>query len=109
MHLPSLFILRIIEAMESGIRQLPDPAARDIQFKKTKKAKPLLSNVTLEENKAIHELRWNPDIVVLPADNDNSTVVLNATEYNSKMRYLLSDPSTYKMLPKDPTGSLQLR
>ena len=32
---------------------------------------------------------------------------MNATEYDGKMRSLLSDPSTYKILPKDPTESLQ--
>ena len=103
-------IPRIIAAVESGIRQLPDPAAHDIRFKIVgllKKSKPPPSNITFEENKAIRELQQNPDIVVLPADKGNSTVVMDATEYDGKMRSLLSDPSTYKMLPKDPTESLQ--
>ena len=35
------------------------------------------------------ELRWNSDIIVLPADKGNLTVVINATEYDGKMRSLL--------------------
>ena len=43
------------------------------------------------------------DITILPADKGRSTVILNTTDYESKMSTLLSHSNTYEMLQKDPT------
>ncbi|XP_077508404.1 uncharacterized protein LOC144119728 [Amblyomma americanum] len=56
-----------------------------------------------EECNAIRSLRRNREIVILPADKSNATVILNSTDYDKKMMELLQDKSTYIALKKDPT------
>ena len=52
--------------------------------------------------KTIRTLREDTDIVILPADKGNATVVMDRTEYVSKMSLMLED-KTYAKLKKDPT------
>ena len=66
-------------------------------------AKPPRSNVSKGERQAIDELKKLKDIVILPADKGKATVVLDKEEYMSKVKLMLSDTKTYKMLKKDPT------
>ena len=61
------------------------------------------SNTSKDEFKALQELKAETDITILPADKGRSTVILNTTDYESKMSTLLSDSNTYEMLQRDPT------
>ena len=63
-----------------------------------KKAKRLASNTSKGELKAMQELKADTDITILPADKGRSTVILNTTDYESKMSTLLSDIT---ILPAD--------
>ena len=56
--------------------------------------------------KAVRTLRNNENIVILPADKGNSTVVMDRTEYERKLEEMLSD-NTYKKLDKDPTTKME--
>ncbi|XP_044753737.1 uncharacterized protein LOC123313092 [Coccinella septempunctata] len=58
-------------------------------------------------NKTKKFLRDNPQIVVTRADKGNSTVVMNKSTYETKIRELLSDTTTYKRIKRDLTNSLQ--
>ena len=42
------------------------------------------------------------DIMILKADKGNTTVILDRTEYDKKMIYMLNDKTTSKLLKKDP-------
>ena len=60
-------------------------------------------NITKEQRLAVKEMRTWKDEVILPADKGNATVVMKRSDYNGKILQLLSDPTTYRKLPKDPT------
>ena len=61
------------------------------------------SNISKAQRAALAELKANTDFVILPADKGNKTVVLDRTEYETKLSNLLQDPS-YRKLNKDPTS-----
>lgn len=45
--------------------------------------------------------------IVLKADKGNKTVIMEKSEYSSKMLALLNDNKTYKLVNRDPTTSIQ--
>ena len=54
-------------------------------------SKPPEQNVNKEKRQAIKELKKEESIIILPADNGKSTVVLDKTEYEEKVHLMLSD------------------
>ena len=54
-------------------------------------------------------LKNNNDIMILNADKSNKTVIMNRSDYNTKILNLLSDNSTYIKLEKDPTNDINLQ
>jgi len=54
---------------------------------------------------ALQDLNRDTDIIVLPADKGNTTVVMNTSDYKKKMKNLLLDKA-YKKLIKDPTNTI---
>ncbi|KOB75056.1 putative reverse transcriptase, partial [Operophtera brumata] len=50
----------------------------------------------IREISALRELRNNVDILVLPADKGNATVVVDTEAYVSKLTEMVSDTATYK-------------
>uniref|UniRef100_A0A674PCU4 Uncharacterized protein n=1 Tax=Takifugu rubripes TaxID=31033 RepID=A0A674PCU4_TAKRU len=60
---------------------------------------------TLEEKRAIASLAKDKNITILPADKGRCTVVLNTTDYDTKILSLLTDTATYEKLKRDPTSS----
>ncbi|XP_060529935.1 uncharacterized protein LOC132704141 [Cylas formicarius] len=66
------------------------------------KAKPPKTNLTRSEGLALRSLNTDEDIIILPADKGNATVLLKTEEYDRKIEELL-DPGSYKPLKKDPT------
>ena len=56
---------------------------------------------------AIKELRKDHDLAILPADKGRATVAMDRSAYKDKLNFLLSNQSTYSVLQKDPTPSLQ--
>ena len=61
------------------------------------------SNISLEERKALHTLRSDKTIKILPADKGRAMVIMKATEYDNKIAGLLENDTTYTKLERDPT------
>ena len=59
------------------------------------------------EAKAVKELAKDDDIVILPADKGRATVVMDRSDYSTKMLAMLGDEDTYQLMAKDPTASLE--
>ncbi|KAM4034656.1 LOW QUALITY PROTEIN: uncharacterized protein ACNLHF_021323 [Anomaloglossus baeobatrachus] len=64
-------------------------------------------NVTIEESRAIRDLKNNPNIVIKPADKGGSIVVLNKKYYIDEILSQLGDTSTYVPISRDPTSHIQ--
>ena len=69
--------------------------------------KPPLPNILPSERRALRDLRANSTLMILPADKGKATVVLDKQDYGNRMENMLLDRSTYQVLSKDPTPSLQ--
>ncbi|KAM7304973.1 uncharacterized protein ISCGN_014873 [Ixodes scapularis] len=103
---------KMVANIEDGILHL-DPSARDrvrqkvigIPSKLPRRQQP---NLPREEIAALRELRGDTNIVILPADKGNSTVVLDRDAYEKKIQDLL-DSSAYEKLRKDPTSQVQTK
>ncbi|XP_018372103.1 PREDICTED: uncharacterized protein LOC108766985 [Trachymyrmex cornetzi] len=98
----------IVSQIESTIYRLPSEQADNIRRQVTNilsKAKPPPPNITRQERLALQDLNRDTDIIVLPADKGNTTVVINTSDYKKKMKNLLSDKA-YKKLDKDPTNTI---
>ena len=68
----------------------------------SKSAKVPASNLCHEGNMALKQLKNGNSIKILKADKGNSTVVMNSTNYDSKVKNFLLDNSTYLRLPSKP-------
>ncbi|XP_071439029.1 uncharacterized protein [Hetaerina americana] len=104
----SIPYLDILGGVEQAIRKLTQEAAEEVRsevalaLKRSSLPKP---NITKDEKKALVALRRNPDIVILPADKGNATVLLKTEDYHQKVQQLLAD-ATYRRIPRDPTDSI---
>ena len=63
-------------------------------------------NLSLEERKALGELKSNTDLVINKADKGSTIVVQNRTDYINDALEHLNDPNTYRELEGDPTNSI---
>lgn len=54
-------------------------------------------------------LKENNNLLVLNSDKGNNTVILEKTEYETKMSELVNDAQTYSKLPRDPTSKIQTK
>ncbi|XP_075723747.1 uncharacterized protein LOC142765826 [Rhipicephalus microplus] len=101
---------KIIAATEEGIRRLDSGIRENVRLKAigvlSKIGKRREHNLSREECKAIHALRNDDKVVILPADKGNAVVLLDREAYNDKVRDLLDSPA-YEELTKDPTPSVQ--
>ena len=75
--------------------------SRSIQI--LSKAKPPSSNLTKEERAGMISLSKNKEIMCLPADKGRVAVVMNTSEYKTKIAAILSDENTYRKLKSNPT------
>ena len=53
-------------------------------------------------------LREDRDIVILPADKGNATVILDQTDYAAKMEHLLEDRA-YRKVQRNPTSRVEAK
>uniref|UniRef100_A0A3B3HLM2 Reverse transcriptase domain-containing protein n=1 Tax=Oryzias latipes TaxID=8090 RepID=A0A3B3HLM2_ORYLA len=60
-------------------------------------------NITKKEMAAIHNLKNNREITILPVDKGRTTVILDTEQYEKQMDEILHDRNTYEALKKDPT------
>ena len=70
---------------------------------------PLLSEIQNEApllpnsmRNALYNLQRDNSIKIMPADKGGKVVVMNTSEYNEKIRSILSDSNTYEHLVSDP-------
>ena len=94
-----------ITATESTARQLDTEKAKALRSAVScalHKARPPANNVDKGMMKALSDLRKDEDMVILPADKGNTTVVLDKKDYTEKMNQML-EGETYKAITKDPT------
>ncbi|XP_046396739.1 uncharacterized protein LOC124163714 [Ischnura elegans] len=97
----------IIGGIEQAIRKLSNEEAEEVRGEVTmvlKRAELPKSNITRDERAALHRLRNNSDIVILPADKGNATVIMKRDEYDKKIEDVLKD-TAYRPLKSDPTES----
>ncbi|KAK5638774.1 hypothetical protein RI129_013069 [Pyrocoelia pectoralis] len=88
----------IITNVEIALTTVEQPIADEIRLDIAnilKKARPPAQNVTKRELIALKELKNNNDVLILPADKGNATVIVNSNEYHQKMITLLNS-SEYK-------------
>ncbi|TWW61021.1 hypothetical protein D4764_05G0011110 [Takifugu flavidus] len=99
--------VELITATETAIRnnKLPEAEAEQIRLKVTATLASATSNITNEEKRAIASLAKDKNITILPADKGRCTVLLNTTDYDTKILSLLTDTATYEKLKRDPTSS----
>ena len=72
-------------------------------------AKPPQSNLTKDETESLQKLQGYDDIIVLSADKGNCTVVMDKSDYDSKLMVLLNDSATYKIVTKNPNLTIEKR
>ena len=108
---PKLPVDDIIVATEEACNKILDPVvAASLRSEVTKiisKNKIIKQNITKDDRSALHSLSSNKEILVLPADKGRVTVLMDASDYDTKMRDLLSDGNTYKKLNSDPTNKFK--
>ena len=63
-----------------------------------------LANLEIRTSKFLKE---NPNLIVTKADKGKVTVLLNKEDYDEKSRTLLEDNRTYKLIPSDPTVTVE--
>ena len=68
---------------------------------------PTKPNITMDEFKAVKELRKDQSRVVLTVDKGVAMVLIDKKDYTDKALCLLGDSSTYRTISKDPTNKLK--
>ena len=63
------------------------------------------SNVTKDMKQTLKSLKEDDTMMVLPADKNQASVVLNTETYRQKMKTII-ESGTHRLLNKDPTNSL---
>ncbi|UYV78915.1 hypothetical protein LAZ67_17000248 [Cordylochernes scorpioides] len=105
-HIPKTLAL-----IENSIKLLPDDDKSKVRTKITPIIKKIerqnKTNLHQDERKAINLLRQNKDIIIItPSDKGRNTVIMDTTEYNSKIEQLLQDKEIYEQLSKDPLPNI---
>ena len=110
---PTKYLLQdTIAGVEEAARQLPKDDATDLRSQVCgilRSSKLPKDNIMREHRSALKEMRGWTEEVILPADKGNATVVMTRSDYNGKLQQLLSDPTTYRKLPKDPTPTQEAK
>jgi hypothetical protein len=93
----------ILAVVEKAVQSLPVEMAEEAR-KETigiiKSSSKHTDNLTRAEREALWNLQKNMDLSILPADEGNTTVILNTVDYKPKITSLLEDPS-YRKLARD--------
>ncbi|XP_075526232.1 uncharacterized protein LOC142557893 [Dermacentor variabilis] len=105
---------RVICTVERAVTQLPSEVREEARTRaigvlsKWRTRNPQ-ARFSPAEKQAVEGLRNNDSIAILPADKGNAIVLLDRSDYNEKMKDLLSDEDTYVAIQKDPTVNLQTK
>lgn len=63
--------------------------------------------ISMDIRKTKKFLNSNKDLIYLKADKGNISILMNKTDYHTKMTELLSDSNTYKLLDNNPLNCIQ--
>lgn len=99
----------IISLVELSVRTRPKEDADAIRFETAKSlfiAKTPLQNLSKVERTSLNSLRARKQIVILPADKKNATVIVDKSQYVKKTSDLLQD-GTYTPLACDPISKFE--
>ena len=104
-------VKEIAASLEEGAKKLDEIPASEMRNRLCgilRRAKTPANNMTRQQMKAVRELKAMDDVVILPADKGNSTVVMEKEEYSKKMMELLNT-DTYEERDTDPTNTLKVK
>ncbi|XP_068749247.1 uncharacterized protein [Montipora capricornis] len=94
----------IVSEIEAAIARLPDDLKDAIRtttaFLLHRARPPPHSNITKAELKALKNLKDDHECVIIKADKGNCFIVMDKTEYDSKLEALLGDHDTYHLVYK---------
>ena len=93
----------IITSTELACKDLSAVTAASLRSevaRSIKRRKNLKPNLSIEEIKALQELKKDQTISILPADKGRVTVVMDRSEYENKIQNILKDTKTYEPLKK---------
>ncbi|XP_060531998.1 uncharacterized protein LOC132705430 [Cylas formicarius] len=99
-------IVSNVEASLSTIDEQDAELIRQDVARVLRQSKPPQPNLSREEMQALRNLNNNENILIMPADKGNATVVMNTSDYNAKLEDILNDP-IYKLVTRDPTTYLE--
>ena len=102
----------IIAGVEPALRKCKNTIAaehaRSLIASVMRNCKPLQSNITTQERQAIRSLKKDKELMILPADKGNATVVLDTTDYIDRANTILNNPP-FKRVMKNPTTKNEKR
>ena len=99
----------IISATEATARRLDHKSADALRLGVSaalRHAKPPKPNLSAQQRKALHNLKDDTNIVIVPADKGRATVILDKQDYTLKMMETLKDDK-YSILRRDPTVRIE--
>ena len=100
----------IVAKVETVVKNLPMAEADNIRAKTSlvlQKASLPKDNLSKKQRQALHSLKEDKEIIILPADKGRATVILNKEDYIKKCNDHL-DSGPYIKLKKDPTERQEL-
>ena len=100
-------LIDIVASLEGGIRGLKNTITGDLRNRLCgvlRRAQLPKDNLSREQKSAVKCLKNSKDIMVLPADKGNATVLMKSSEFHNKLDDMLSS-GTYGRVKKDPTSS----
>ena len=98
----------IIAKVEVAVRQLDAEQADTVRRAVNvilQQAEPPEHNITKEMRDALKSLKEDESIMVLPADKERASVVMDTDSHRAKMSTLIEN-GPYQLLSQDPTGRL---
>ena len=106
-HVPKM---EIVAAVEPALRDMQNKVAAEVCRAKVsgilRRSTPPESNISMEEKEALQELKNNEDIVIVPADKGNATVVLDAVDYEQKAMDVIGK-KPFERVDNDPTRKVE--
>ena len=102
----------IISGVESALRNHEDSQiaerARSTIASIIRRHRPQIQNITPKERQAIRDLKKDDEVVILPVDKGNATVLLDTKDYLYKANDLLDKPP-FRQVARNPTSKNEKR
>ncbi len=75
-------------------------------LREAKKSEPTLTRKEQQALKELKDVSRREGLTILPADKGNATVVMDSTQYASKLGDLLAE-NNYRLLPRNPNARIE--